>query len=88
MTDIKLQLKPTPSGDIDCSDGALVISTYVQVRGSGEGVDSDFKCERLFSDWRLLWTTESSLIRASAVAAGGGVYVPPTEEGVAILGAR
>jgi hypothetical protein len=43
MTAIKLKLKLTPSGDIDLNDDALAISTYVQVRGSIEGVDSDLR---------------------------------------------
>ena len=76
MTAIKLKLKLTPSGDIDCNDSALLISTYAQVRGSGEGFDSNSRAA-LF---RLAAALDDKIIahRASAVAAGGGVYVPPT----------
>ena len=76
MTAIKLKLKLTPSGDIDFNDVALVIFTYVQVRGSIEGVDSDLRAA-LF---RLAADLDDRVIayRASAVAAGVGVYVPPT----------
>jgi hypothetical protein len=82
MTDIKLQLKLTPSGDIDCSDGALVISTYVQVPcGKARERGLTPICERLFSDWRLLWTTESSLIAPvllQLVAAFTFLLLPPS----------
>ena len=76
MTAIKLKLKLTPSGDIDCNDSALLISTYAQVRGSGEGFDSNSRAA-LF---RLAAALDDKVIahRASAVAAGVGVYVPPT----------
>ena len=76
VTAIKLKLKLTPSGDIDFNDVALVIFTYVQVRGSIEGVDSDLRAA-LF---RLSAALDDRVIahRASAVATGGGTYVPPT----------
>jgi hypothetical protein len=41
MLSIIIKFKLTPSGDIEYNDNALTNATYGQVRGSGEGADSD-----------------------------------------------
>ena len=77
MASIFINFKLTPSGDIECNDDALTITTYGQVRGSGESADSDLQA----AYFRLAAALDTRVIahRALAVAAGGaGAYVLPT----------
>ena len=72
-----INFKLTQSGDIKYNDDALTITTYGQVRGSGESADSDLRA----AHFRLAAALDTRVIahRALAVAAGGaGAYVLPT----------
>ena len=72
-----INFKLTQSGDIKYNDHALTITTYGQVRGSGESADSDLQA----AYFRLAAALDTRVIahRALAVAAGGaGAYVLPT----------